>query len=218
MTADELWIELARPFGLGEVKFKPAVVKGNRAMALAYIDARLVMDRLDEVVGPGNWKDSYEFLPSGIVVCALSVRVPGSSEWVTKVDVGGQSEQEDDGDKTKAAVSDALKRAAVKFGLGRFLYRLPAQWVDYDPQRRAFTKEPTLPESLTKAAQEGKNTRAKAKSDKARETGKAVLEAAKTIDMLSAAWKTLTDVQRSACEDIKDEMKKRLTKNGEPAC
>ena len=60
-------------------------------------------------------------------------------------DVGSQSEQPDGGDRTKAAFSDALKRAAVKFGIGRYLYRLPAQWVDYDSHKREFVKPPTLP-------------------------------------------------------------------------
>src|SRR5262249_25660702 len=60
-------------------------------------------------------------------------------------DVGGPSEQPDEGDRRKAAVSDALKRAAVKFGLGRYLYRLPDIWVDYDPQRRRIIGQPPLP-------------------------------------------------------------------------
>ena len=33
-----------------------------------------------------------------------------------------------------------LKRAAVNLGVGRNLYRLPRQWLDYDPQRRQFTR------------------------------------------------------------------------------
>src|SRR5205823_3297906 len=66
-------------------------------------------------------------------------------EWVMKMDVGGPSEQPDGGDRMKAAFSDALKRAAVKFGVGRYLYRLPAQWVDYDPVKRQFRSAPTLP-------------------------------------------------------------------------
>jgi hypothetical protein len=49
------------------------------------------------------------------------------------------------GDRLKAAFSDALKRAAVKFGVGRYLYRLPSQWVDWDPQRRQFKVKPVLP-------------------------------------------------------------------------
>src|SRR6201988_2346453 len=45
----------------------------------------------------------------------------------------------------KAAFSDALKRAAVKFGIGRYLYRLQAQWVDYDTAKRTFASTPQLP-------------------------------------------------------------------------
>jgi hypothetical protein len=136
---------LAAPFEAGEVKFKPAVVSGNRALALAYVDARVIQDRLDEVLGVVGWQDDYECLPDGSVVCRLRIRVGG--EWLTKVDVGGPSEQPDEGDRRKAAFSDALKRAAVKFGVGRYLYRLASQWVDYDPHKRQFAKPPRLPDS-----------------------------------------------------------------------
>ncbi len=146
---------LAGPFEASEVRFKPAVVSGNRAMALAYVDARVIQDRLDGVLGVEGWQDDYEILQDGSVVCRLRLRLGG--EWVTKVDVGSPSEQPDGGDRLKAAFSDALKRAAVKFGIGRYLYRLPAQWVDYDPQRRQFVKVPTLPASaLPKPAPEVK--------------------------------------------------------------
>ncbi len=134
---------LAAPFDPGEVRFKPAVVSGNRALALAYVDARVIQDRLDDVLGVEGWSDDYECLPDGSVVCRLRLKIGG--EWITKVDVGGPSEQPDGGDRLKAAFSDALKRAAVKFGIGRYLYRLPQQWVDYDPQRRQFVKAPALP-------------------------------------------------------------------------
>jgi hypothetical protein len=134
---------LAEPFEPQEVRFKPAVVTGNRALALAYVDARVIQDRLDEALGVAGWQDDYECLPDGSVVCRLRLRMGG--EWITKVDVGGPSEQPDGGDRLKAAFSDALKRAAVKFGIGRYLYRLPSQWIDYDPHRRQFAKAPTLP-------------------------------------------------------------------------
>jgi hypothetical protein len=140
---DALMQALAAPFDPREVKFKPAVVSGHRAMAMAYIDARVIQDRLDEVLGGAGWQDEYECLPDGSVVCRLRLRL--GSEWITKMDVGGPSEQPDEGDRRKAAFSDALKRAAVKFGIGRYLYRLPAQWVDYDPQKRQFVRPPQLP-------------------------------------------------------------------------
>jgi hypothetical protein len=139
----DLAARLAEPFEVREVKFKPQSVKGSRALAMAYIDARHVMDRLDDVLGVENWTDAYEIVPDGSVVCRLSLKVGG--EWITKTDVGSPSEQPDGGDRLKAAFSDALKRAAVKFGIGRYLYRLPAVWADYDAQKRAFSSAPQLP-------------------------------------------------------------------------
>jgi hypothetical protein len=134
---------LTDPFPADVVHFKPLTVKGNRALAAAYLDARAVMQRLDTVFGAGGWKDAYEITGAGSVVCTLSVRVDG--EWVQKTDVGSPSEQPDDGDKLKAAFSDALKRAAVKLGIGRYLYKLPQQWLDYDSQGRKFVRPPVLP-------------------------------------------------------------------------
>lgn len=135
---------LAEPFPPEDVGWKPQTVKGNRALASAYIDARDVMERLDNVLGSDNWQDEYDCLPDGSVVCRLKLRFGG--EWVTKMDVGSPSEQPDAGDRTKAAFSDALKRAAVKFGIGRYLYRLPSQWADYDPVKKQFVQNPRLPD------------------------------------------------------------------------
>jgi hypothetical protein len=164
---EELTEALASPFDPREVRFKPAVVSGHRALALAYVDARVIQDRLDDVLGVTGWQDEYECLPDGSVVCRLRLRL--GDEWITKMDVGGQSEQPDEGDRRKAAFSDALKRAAVKFGIGRYLYRLPSQWVDYDPHKRQFARPPSLPPSALpkprkQAAAEEKRETSKEKS------------------------------------------------------
>ncbi len=145
-TAQDILTALAAPFDPDEIKFKPAVVSGNRAMALAYVDARVIQDRLDDVLGIDNWQDEYAVQDGGSVICKLSCRING--EWIGKMDVGNPSEQPDEGDRLKAAFSDALKRAAIKFGVGRFLYRLPNQWVDWDAQKKQFARKPTLPASL----------------------------------------------------------------------
>ncbi len=139
----QLSLALTAPFPADAIHFKPLSVKGNRALAAAYLDARAIMQRLDSVFGVGGWKDAYQLVAGGSVVCTLSVKVEG--EWIDKTDVGSPSEQPDDGDKLKAAFSDALKRAAIKLGIGRYLYRLPRIWVDYDPQKREFVKPPQLP-------------------------------------------------------------------------
>lgn len=95
---------------------------GTKAMALAYIDARDVMQRLDDVCGPQGWQDRYEFAGPR-TICYLSVRI--GDEWVTKADGAGDTAVEAE----KGAISDAFKRAAVKWGIGRYLYDLDAPWV-----------------------------------------------------------------------------------------
>ena len=108
MTGDtDIRARLAAPFEVREVKFKPQSVKGNRALALAYIDCRVVQDRLDAVLGVENWQDSYDILPDGSVVCRLALKIDG--EWITKTDVGSPSEQPDGGDRLKAAFSEDRK-------------------------------------------------------------------------------------------------------------
>jgi hypothetical protein len=103
--------------------------EGDKAMALAYIDARDVMDRLDSVCGASDWQDRYEF-HGARTICYLSIRVDG--EWITKADGAGDSDVEAE----KGAISDALKRAAVKWGIGRYLYGLDAPWVPCESYER----------------------------------------------------------------------------------
>src|SRR5215468_3518622 len=97
---------LAEPFDPAEVEWKPQSISGSRALAVCYVDARAVMDRLDAVLGVGNWQTAYREGPDG-VVCRLQARGP-SGEWFSHEDVGGFSDQPDRGDRLKAAYSDAL--------------------------------------------------------------------------------------------------------------
>lgn len=106
--------------------------QGDKAMALAYIDARDVMDRLDLVCGPENWQDSYQETAKGRLICTLSINVGG--DWISKSDGAGNTDVEGD----KGAISDALKRAAVKWGVGRYLYDIASPWVPCEcyPEKR----------------------------------------------------------------------------------
>ena len=78
------------------------------------------MNRLDEVVGPWNWSDEYVEVKDG-VKCRLTLRLPDGTV-VVKEDVGGYSKTPDPSDAAKTAYTDAFKRAAVKFGVARYLY------------------------------------------------------------------------------------------------
>ncbi len=80
---DALTQALAEPFEPQEVHFKPQVVSGNRAMAVAYVDARVIQDRLDEVLGVTGWQDEYEVLPDGgwCAGCGCTWAGSGSPRW-----------------------------------------------------------------------------------------------------------------------------------------
>lgn len=95
---------------------------GSSAMALAYIDARDVMDRLDDVCGVEGWQCRYSHA-EGKTICEIGIKVDG--EWLWKADGAGDTQVEAE----KGATSDAFKRAAVRWGIGRYLYALPAPWV-----------------------------------------------------------------------------------------
>lgn len=89
----------------------------STAMVLAYLDARDVMDRLDDLVGPQNWQCRYSHTEKK-TVCDIGIKVDG--EWVWKADGAGDTDVEAE----KGALSDAFKRAAVRWGMGRYLYSL----------------------------------------------------------------------------------------------
>jgi hypothetical protein len=119
----ELFEALSAPFPQGELK---TLNKGGRS--LTYIQAHTVMERLDAVLGPENWWT--ELIPTGTAhgtswLCKLTIRLPDGS-LLTKQDVGsnagmtvnGQPDTEND---DKSGASDAIKRAAVHFGIARYL-------------------------------------------------------------------------------------------------
>ncbi|WP_152054099.1 Rad52/Rad22 family DNA repair protein [Tautonia marina] len=112
----DLFAALAAPFASHEVKVRP-----QAGRQLHYITARTAMNRLDSVLGPENWWDSYQ--PSEhSVLCTLTIRLPDGST-LSKSDAGGYAGMSDQGDDDKSGYSDAFKRAAVKFGVARYLYR-----------------------------------------------------------------------------------------------
>ncbi len=119
------YAKLSEPFAPWEIEWRAgSVYQDKRATLLAYLTARAVMDRLDEVVGPDRWQDSYEQGPGGGIVCTISVLTEHG--WVSKCDGAENTKIE----AIKGGLSDAYKRSAVKWGIGRYLYRLDANWHD----------------------------------------------------------------------------------------
>ena len=99
------------------------VSDGKGVSLLMYKNARVDMQLLDEVVGAENWKRSHEVV-NGNLFCTVSIRTD-NGEWVSKQDVGTESNTE----KEKGQASDAFKRACFNWGIGRELYTCPFVWV-----------------------------------------------------------------------------------------
>ena len=137
-----------------DVKVQTVSRDGRRGQVVAYVDARAVMNRLDEVVGPDGWYDTYEVLTDRVVPGRngeerlVEVKCRLTILGVTKEDVG-------EGDTLKAAFSDALKRAAVKFGVGRHLYEMEKVWVELDEAGR-FDREAAKAALLGRRPTQGK--------------------------------------------------------------
>lgn len=93
--------------------------KGPWIICLAYVTNRAIMDRLDRVAGVGNWKNEYRPWRGNSQLCGISIKI--DNEWVTKWD--GADDTAIEG--TKGGLSDSMKRAAVQWGIGRYLYKLP---------------------------------------------------------------------------------------------
>lgn len=124
-----------------EWRVQMAGEKSGRVWALIvpYINNRAIQTRLDEVCGPENWKNEFKPGPDGGVMCGLSIRV--GDEWVTKYDGAENTDIE----QVKGGLSSAMKRAAVQWGIGRFLYELPETFalVGERGRFRGKTKEGT---------------------------------------------------------------------------
>lgn len=124
--------KLAAPFPPSAVSWRAQTMKGDgtAALALAYIDARDVMHRLDDVCGPAGWQDTYAETPKGRLICTISIKC--GDEWISKSDGAGDTDVEGE----KGAISDSFKRAAVKWGIGRYLYEVDTPWAECESMDR----------------------------------------------------------------------------------
>jgi len=104
------------------------------AMGLAYVTNRAIMDRLDDVCGPGGWRNEFKSAPDGGILCGISIKV--DDEWVTKWD-GAENTQFE---AVKGGLSGAMKRAGVQWGIGRYLYNLDATFVKIDASGKNSAK------------------------------------------------------------------------------
>lgn len=179
MPEPTIWERLAVPFPESEVKQRPGAAKwdhkpnceGARCreaknpeahVQFSYVDARAVAQRLDDVLTPEGWDFTCATIPGSDVVKG-SLRIGGRIR-----EDHGYPNSERDEEPIKAATSDALKRCAVLYGIGRHLYednrpttarRAPQRPAAIHPQRdplpgRGGPLEPTETERSTRSSTE----------------------------------------------------------------
>lgn len=134
-SASQLYVDLCAPFEVSMVDWRLGSKSSDnsKGMALAYVDARTVMERLDMACGPNGWQDNYTPGVNGSIICNIGIRFP-DGEWIWKADGAGATDVEGD----KGALSDAFKRAAVRFGVGRYLYEMASPWVAIVPMGKSY--------------------------------------------------------------------------------
>src|SRR5208337_4163119 len=150
--------KLQQPFDPDLIYWKPQAIskRKDKAIAAAYADPRPYSDRFTEVLTPAgwschyevtrippiagpdptDWKNKFSYKGKVLVVATISIEGVGQNSGT------GESDAVDENAITSAE-AQAFKRAATRFGLGRYLYDLPKnQWVPYDDTSRRITDPP----------------------------------------------------------------------------
>lgn len=135
--------DLALPFPSEDIEFRvQSAGMGNKGVwckVIPYVTVRACQSRLDEALGPENWKleepKVLQIDGKSAFACGLSIRI--DSEWVTKWDVSSPTNIE----PAKGGWSSAVKRAASCWGLARYLFHLDEAWAEVaetDPAVRGW--------------------------------------------------------------------------------
>lgn len=132
----ELLSALAEPFLEQDIQWRAGPVSRDKkkAQALPYAEPRIYEDRLNRVC-PGNWE--CHFIPwDKRLICEVTIH------GVTRASTG----EENDGGFAPGTSTEAqaFKRACSKFGLGRYLYDIVTEWVEYDDERKRLIRTPRL--------------------------------------------------------------------------
>ncbi len=123
---------LQYPFTANEIEWRVlhTTKDKTKGQVAAYVDSRAIQDRLDAVLGRENWQNHFRTVQgkdnaSTTQVCKLSIYYPDRGEWITKSNGAGNTDIE----PVKGGLSNAFKRAASMWGVGRYLYDLKNIWI-----------------------------------------------------------------------------------------
>lgn len=149
---NEIVRKLQEPFHPSKIQWRASILSRDKKSALAtpYIDARDIMWRLDKTVGAFNWQNGKVEFAGGVASFGLAIRHPElMNEWVWRWDLGVTEKAHDKRGAVKMTVLGSstvgVRRAAMLWGIGRYLYYLPKTWVPYNPESKKLLEIPALP-------------------------------------------------------------------------
>ena len=139
MTVEEISTKLSAPFDDCDIEWRYSKLNPEKTngLVVAYVTNRAIQNRLDAVVGIDKWKNEFQaWHPDKknnkeSQLCGLSIWIEERGEWVTKYDGADDSDTE----PIKGGLSDSMKRAAVQWGIGRYLYEMPNVYADSEREK-----------------------------------------------------------------------------------
>lgn len=115
---------LTAPIQSNEIEWRvQSQTSTGKLIVVPYINNRCVMHRFDAAFGPENWTSEFREISNGFL-CRLTVTI--NDRTIYREDGASKTNIEPE----KGGISDAMKRAAVQFGLGRCLYDYPRVFIE----------------------------------------------------------------------------------------
>lgn len=168
-TIEEMEKALKAPFSGDKIQWRVGSTNrdGNGGTMLAYADKRSYEERLDEVFGCNNWSSDTNWDETGLKV-TITAKYPDGTTTFHANGSGYKFDEEGrvDTDGFKGAISQAFKRAASEFGIGRYLYDLESPWVKMVKKR--FYGTISLPDAFLPEAEKAGRTKIEVKYDESK--------------------------------------------------
>lgn len=136
-TPEELRQALTAPFANGDIEWRVSVTTRDkdRGLAVPYVTNRAIQNRLDDTVGIDGWQNQFVPWKEGKAqLCGISIYFGQQKQWLTKWDGADDSDFE----SVKGGLSDSMKRAAVEWGIGRYLYGMTQIWVRIEQHGKSY--------------------------------------------------------------------------------
>ena len=136
-TPEELRQALTAPFPNGDIEWRVSATNKEKTKGLAvpYVTNRAIQNRLDDTVGVDGWYNEFTPWKNGTAqLCGISIYLNAHNLWLTKWDGADDSDIE----AVKGGLSDSMKRSAVEWGIGRYLYGMTQLWVPIQACGRGF--------------------------------------------------------------------------------